>query len=154
MYGTQVCGASASSRYSLLCMVHRCVLQQAPDELINLFTKNRALYTTTRGADKLHLPRFLTVENTIAAENSRSSPTTRCYSISGVVDPLPTAAEIYGSDDALPHNFGLKVQRPKPLQPLRFLRHCIYLCCFNIVHEGEYQYCNYCFNNDQTVLIS
>ena len=37
--------------------------------------------------------------------NSRSSPTTR---ITGVVDPLPTAAEIYGSDDALPHNFGLK----------------------------------------------
>ena len=37
-----------------------------------------------------------------------SSPTTRCYSITGVVEPLPTAAEIYGSDDALPHNFGLK----------------------------------------------
>ena len=46
--------------YSLLCMVHRCVLQQAPEELINLFTKNRALYTTTRGADKLHLPRPFT----------------------------------------------------------------------------------------------
>ena len=46
--------------YSLLCMVHRCVLQQAPEELIILFTKNRALYTTTRGADKLHLPRPFT----------------------------------------------------------------------------------------------
>ena len=22
----------------------------------------------------------------------------------------------------------------------------------NIVHEGEYNYCNYCFNTDQTVL--
>ena len=55
--------------------------------------------------------RFLTIwcyENTIAAENSRSSPTTRCYPITGVVDPLPTTAEIYGSDDALPLNFGLK----------------------------------------------
>ena len=37
-----------------------------------------------------------------------SSPTTRCYSITGVVDPLPTAAELYGSDDTLPHNLGLK----------------------------------------------
>ena len=45
---------------SLLCTVHRCVLQQAPEELINLFKKNRALYTTTRGADKLHLPRPFT----------------------------------------------------------------------------------------------
>ena len=33
---------------------------QAPEELINLFKKNRALYTTTRGADKLHLPRLFT----------------------------------------------------------------------------------------------
>ena len=30
------------------------------------------------------------------------------YSITGVVDPLPTATELYGSDDALPHNLGLK----------------------------------------------
>ena len=55
--------------------------------------------------------RFLTVwcyENTIAAENSRRFPTTRCYSITGVVNPLPTAAELYGSDDALSHNLGLK----------------------------------------------
>ena len=28
--------------------------------------------------------------------------------LTGVVDPLPTAAELYGSDDALPHNLGLK----------------------------------------------
>ena len=28
--------------------------------------------------------------------------------MTGVVDALPTAAVIYGSDDALPHNFGLK----------------------------------------------
>ena len=38
---------------SLLCTVHRCVLRDAPEELINLFKKNRALYTTTRVADKL-----------------------------------------------------------------------------------------------------
>ena len=33
---------------------------------------------------------------------------TTLYSITGVVDPLPTASELYGSDDALPHNLGLK----------------------------------------------
>ena len=30
------------------------------------------------------------------------------YSITGVVDPLPTSKELYGSDDALAHNLGLK----------------------------------------------
>ena len=32
---------------SLLCTLHRCVIRQAPEELINHFKKNRALYSST-----------------------------------------------------------------------------------------------------------
>ena len=39
-----------------LCQVHRCVLKQAPSYLSGKFVKNSCTYSSTRGADKLHLP--------------------------------------------------------------------------------------------------
>ena len=42
---------------SLLTQVHRCVLHQAPSYLSSKFTRNCNRYTSTRGANKLHLSR-------------------------------------------------------------------------------------------------
>ena len=42
---------------ALLCQVHWCVLNQAPSYLSGKFIKNSCTYSSTRGADKLHLPR-------------------------------------------------------------------------------------------------
>ena len=41
---------------SLLCQVHRCVPNHAPTYLCQKFVKNSRTYSSTRGADKRHLP--------------------------------------------------------------------------------------------------
>ena len=40
----------------MLCQVHRCLLRQAPVYLTSKFVRNSYLYSSTRGANKLHIP--------------------------------------------------------------------------------------------------
>ena len=40
----------------MLCQVHRCLLRQAPVYLNRKFVKNSHLYSSTQGANKLHIP--------------------------------------------------------------------------------------------------
>ena len=59
------------------------------------------------------------------------------HTITGVVDPLPTTAEIYGSDDALPHTSGLKGGAAKAAAAAAFPTPLVYMVNDSVLFRGR-----------------
>ena len=66
----------------MLCQVHRCLLQQAPVYIPDSkFIKNSHLYSSTQGANKLHLPILVQTSSDCHLSTRVPITTTSCCSI-------------------------------------------------------------------------